>query len=264
MPNATKRYDADALLSHMPGGILKWGNTMFFVIAALLLCFAWIFRYPQTVQTAFSILHSAEPEVVYAPENGLLTTPLRPDSAQVQKGDTLALLESRDAAGHVVKTALTSPLQGRAEQYLTIQAGDNVQKNQPLFVVSSEQRGPVSAEIRLPVAVIGKIKPGRQTMLHFEAYPSDVYGVVPAMVQEIGKVSLNGVFTVRLGLPEGLKTTRQILLDPRISAGGRAEIVVDNPRLIENLIQPLQMILNKQKQQHTPEKEHPKFTKKGD
>ncbi len=266
MPNATKRYDADALLSQMPGGILKWGNSMFLFITAALLCFAWVFRYPQTVQTAFHVIRSAEPVIVYAPENGRMAAPLRPDSVQVQKGDTLAVLEYSDDAGNVVKRALKSPQQGWAEQYLTIEAGDRVQKNEPLFVISNENEGPVSAMVQLPVAVIEKIKPGQQAMLHFEAYPSEVFGIVRAAVQDIGKILENGVFTVRLRLPAGLQTTQRTVLDPKIGTGGRAEIMVDNPRLIEKMIQPLQMILNRQKQQQNREKEYPvspKFTKQG-
>lgn len=265
MPDPIRqRYDADALLRQMPGGILHWGNTMFLIATLVLLAIAWFVRYPQTIQAAFSLPVSTQPEVIVAPEDGHITRLLYADSSFVHSGDTLALIEHCNTAGALQTYPVVCGQEGILSIYLPLQIREKVQKKQPLFVVTQEKSAPSTVMAYLPASAIGYIHPGQEALLHFDAYAPETYGSVRADVQNIGKTAVDNHFAVRLSLPEGLATNRHISIDPAFGISGRAEIVINNPRLIEKIIQPLQMLLNKQQKTAKTDSSKPLYTQKGD
>ena len=261
--NIRQRYDADALLSQMPGGILKWGNTMFLIVTGVLLALAWFVRYPQTVQTAFTIPASAQPDVLRSPVEGRLIMRCCADSSYVQAGDTLGIIEYRNEHGLIETLPLKNTQDGRMRAYLPIERNEKVDKNQPLFVITTENALPASVVIQLPAGAIGHIQVGQEALLHFDAYAPETYGSVRARVQDISAMAVDEHFAVRLNLPEGLVSNRQIALNPAFGISGRTEIIVDNPRLIEKVVQPLQMLLDRQRQQTKTDPTTPRYTKKG-
>ncbi|MBL7782949.1 MAG: hypothetical protein JNM22_17095 [Saprospiraceae bacterium] len=265
MPDPIRqRYDADALLSQMPGGILKWGNTMFLIATGVLLALAWFIRYPQTVQTAFTIPASAQPELVRTPVEGRLIQRCCADSSYVLAGDTLGIIECRNEQGVNQIFPLKSVQEGRMTAYLPVQVNEKVEKNQPLFVITRENAAPTAVVVQLPASVIGHIQADQEALLYFDAYAPETYGSVQARVQDIGKIAIDDQITVRLAMTEGLVSNRQIALNPAFGISGRAEIIIDNPRLIEKVVQPLQMLLNRQRQQAKQDSTKPLYTQKGD
>jgi hypothetical protein len=55
MPGSTpeikvRSEEIHEILSHMPHWIIRWGITLLFTLLSMLLLFAWLLKYPDTVQ----------------------------------------------------------------------------------------------------------------------------------------------------------------------------------------------------------------------
>lgn len=265
--NGTARFNADKLLSQMPGGILKWGNMVFLIVVAALLLLAWSLRYPQVIQGAFTLETHANETVVLAPADGWLDKQIVLDSALVLAGSLLAILHTADAEGHELQVRLNSPQNGLVQLDRNFQPGQKITKGTPFCMLRAENHTPATAIMLAPVAIIGKIKAGQMVLLRFEGYPTEDFGVVKASVESIGKLPSEHNCRVYLSLPNPLTTTQKATISPGFGMRGTAEIIVDNPRLLERMIQPLKMILDRQRAQSTAQNRPvvtPQFTQKGD
>lgn len=265
-PDSTP-FNADALLSQMPGGILRWGNTMFLIVISVLLLIAWTVRYPQFIRAPFVLETDAFSTSVYAPADGQIGQLAVPDSVEVKAGALLLTLQSRDAAGKDIIDSIKSPQNGLLQQQRAFQSGMNISKGTPLFMLKKACQQPLTARMLVPHATIGKIRIGQPVLLHFEAYPTEEFGVVRAVVQDIGQLPVEQGYIVYLSLPSPLKTSQNMLIQANLGVRGAAEIMLDNPRLLERLIQPLKMFRDQQRIRQAAQSKHSnttQYSQKGD
>lgn len=102
--------------------------------------------------------------------------------------------------------------------------------------VSSESIG----EIAIPVAGSGKIKKGQQVNVFIANYPYSEYGYVTGFIDSINEIpDANGNYQVTVLFPDGMKTNYGNSLRAWQVMTGTAEIVLENKRLTEKLLQSL-------------------------
>lgn len=101
-------------------------------------------------------------------------------------------------------------------------------------------------QVVVPPRFAAKIGPGQSATLQFAAWPASDVGFVLATVSKLTPLPEAGQIIATLHLPQGLQTNRGIHLDPLLAQKGLAEIVVSNHRLLEQWLQPLRLILEKQ------------------
>lgn len=262
--NTTTRFDADALLSQMPRGILRWGSTVFLLVTAGLLAMAWYIRYPQTIDAPFVL--ETDVSFLFATDNGQLGELPPADSSLVKKGDLLAVLLKTDASAHTICDSIKSPVDGLLQYHRKLERGCKIKEGEPLFLVKNQQQANASARLQVPAAAIGKIQVGRHVLLYFENYPVEEFGTVSAQVAGIGKIPVDNNYIIYLELPETLETSQKVKISSAPVLRGHAAVLIDNPRLLERLIQPLKMILDKQRAEQAARQEktsNPQYSQKG-
>lgn len=112
-----------------------------------------------------------------------------------------------------------------------------------LFTVVPDETGKISGRILAPAIGLGKIEPGQQVNIKVDNYPFMEYGILSGSVLSISKipvVSEQGTFyPVNVDLPDKLVTNYNRELSYSLQMQGNAEIIIQNRRVIELLIEPL-------------------------
>lgn len=86
--------DVQEILETIPGTLIRWGNTLFLVLAVLVLSLAWFIRYPDVIAGKAVITTEEAPVREYAKTSGKLTNILVENEQQVVDGQPLAIIEN--------------------------------------------------------------------------------------------------------------------------------------------------------------------------
>src|SRR5690554_183532 len=110
-----------------------------------------------------------------------------------------------------------------------------------VFTVVPDETGKISGRILAPAIGLGKIEPGQQVNIKVDNYPFMEYGILSGSVLSISKipvVSEQGTFyPVNVDLPDKLVTNYNRELSYSLQMQGNAEIIIQNRRVIELLIE---------------------------
>jgi HlyD family secretion protein len=83
-----------ALLSHRPPFVVRWGITLFCLLAALLLAAAWFIRYPDRVSATGQLMAANSPKTLLVKTNGRLMHLMNQDGDWLKEGSLIAVMES--------------------------------------------------------------------------------------------------------------------------------------------------------------------------
>ena len=98
-------------------------------------------------------------------------------------------------------------------------------------------------EIKIPALGSGKIKTGQQVNVFIANYPYSEYGYVIGTIDYINETpDADGNYQVLVLFPNGMKTNYGNSLRAWQVMTGTAEIVLENKRLTEKLLQPFNLI----------------------
>lgn len=101
----------------------------------------------------------------------------------------------------------------------------------------------VIGKIELPMLKAGKVQKGQRINIRLKNYPYMEYGVLVGEVSNIAEVSNNSQYVVTVKLPQNLKTSYNIQLRFFQEMEGNAEIVTENLRLIQRVVNPLRSLV---------------------
>ena len=98
-------------------------------------------------------------------------------------------------------------------------------------------------EIKIPATGSGKIMPGQQVNVFIANYPYSEYGYVTGVIDRIDETpDENGNYLITVAFPNGMKSSYGHNLRAWKVMTGTAEIVLENKRLTEKLLQPFRLI----------------------
>lgn len=103
-------------------------------------------------------------------------------------------------------------------------------------------RGPLQAELTVPSAGVGQIKPGHPVKLLYDSLPYQRHGVRRATVRWVSPASVGAHFRVFADIEDGAITVKG---EPRAltaGMGGRADVVVGRRSLITYAFEPLRQL----------------------
>lgn len=89
------------------------------------------------------------------------------------------------------------------------------------------------------------VEPGQAAHIKLVSYPFHEYGVLRGTIEKKFGVQKNGKFKILILLPNGLATTHRRAIPHYENMTGTAEIVVQNPRLINRIFSSFFKILRK-------------------
>lgn len=94
----------------------------------------------------------------------------------------------------------------------------------------------VYLETLVPQAGLGKVVPGQQVLLRFDAYPWQEFGIVKGSIGYISPVPVDsGYYLAKVVLPQGLHTNYNTTIPFKEGLIAHSEIVTKDLRLAENL-----------------------------
>lgn len=86
--------EVQEILSFVPGWMIRWGNTLIFILILGLLLISWFIKYPDTIATEIVVTTSIPPEKIYAKSTGQLDVILVSDNENVTKDKILSIIEN--------------------------------------------------------------------------------------------------------------------------------------------------------------------------
>lgn len=142
---------------------------------------------------------------------------------------------------------LTSPIDGIATFTRFWSANQSVTKDEPVITVVPPDHGKYIGRITLRMQRSGKVVPGRLVNIKLAGYPYLEYGMVRGVVKSKSLVPSEDAYIIEIDLPDGLTTLYGRKLEFTQSMQGTAEIITDDIRLLQKIINPFRYIVSRNK-----------------
>jgi len=142
---------------------------------------------------------------------------------------------------------LISPLDGLVSFTRFWKANQSVVKDEPVINVVPLETGNFLGRINLKMQRSGKVKSGQKVNIKLSGYPYLEYGMVRGVVKSKSLVPSGDAYIIEIDLPEGLKTLYGIKLDFTQNMQGTAEIITEDIRLLQKIVNPFRYLISKNK-----------------
>ena len=120
-----------------------------------------------------------------------------------------------------------------------------VMKDEPVLNVIPHNTGSYVGRVSLKMQRSGKVKPGQQVNIKLSSFPYLEYGMVRGIVRTKSLVPSIDTYIIEIDLPDGLTTLYGRKLEFTQNMSGTAEILTDDLRLLQKLINPLKYLITK-------------------
>jgi multidrug resistance efflux pump len=142
---------------------------------------------------------------------------------------------------------LISPIDGIASFTKFWSANQSVVKDEPVVSVVPLEAGSFLGRINLKMERSGKVKTGMLVNIKLSGYPYLQYGMVRGIVKSKSLVPASDAYVIEIELPEGLTTLYGTKLDFTQNMQGTAEIITENIRLLQKIVNPFRYMVSKNK-----------------
>jgi HlyD family secretion protein len=133
------------------------------------------------------------------------------------------------------KYVLIAPVNGILNLYEIRNNNQFLSIEQKAFTVTPKEATNFFAFIQLPVINSGKVQVGQKVIIKLHDYPYTEYGVLEGNVLSITKVPLEGMYLLKVELPNQLKTSINKNLDNRYELTGIAEVITHKRSLLSRM-----------------------------
>jgi multidrug resistance efflux pump len=140
---------------------------------------------------------------------------------------------------------LVSPVDGVVSFTKFWSANQSVVKDEPVLTIVPFVTGNFLGRINLKMLRSGKVKTGQSVNIKLSGFPYLEYGMVRGKVKSISLVPSGDSYVIEIELPEGLKTLYGINLEFTQNMQGTAEIITENVRLLQKLINPFRYMITR-------------------
>jgi HlyD family secretion protein len=142
---------------------------------------------------------------------------------------------------------LVSPIDGYVSFTKFWSANQSVVKDEPVVSIVPLKPGNFLGRINLKMQRSGKVKPGMLVNIKLSGYPYLEYGIVRGRVKSKSLVPSGDAYVIDIELQDGLKTLYGNTLDFTQNMQGTAEIITENIRLLQKIINPFRYLISKNK-----------------
>ncbi len=142
---------------------------------------------------------------------------------------------------------LISPIDGVATFTRYWSANQSVKKDEPVLTVVPADQGKYIGRITLKMQRSGKVNQGRLVNIKLSGYPYLEYGMVRGVVKSKSLVPSGDAYIIEIDLPDGLTTLYGRNLDFAQNMQGTAEIITDDIRLLQKIINPFRYMVSRNK-----------------
>lgn len=123
-----------------------------------------------------------------------------------------------------------------ANQYVTV--------GELVFIILPQKPDIPIGRALLPASGAGKVEVGQKVYVRLDNYPDKEYGFLTGYVSNISEIPDNeSNYFVEIKFPDGLRTNYHKTLPLSKQMVGTAQIIVDDKRLIETIVEPISKII---------------------
>ncbi len=122
-----------------------------------------------------------------------------------------------------------------------------VMKDEPVLNVIPHETGSFLGRINLKMQRSGKVKPGQKVNIKLSSYPYLEYGMVRGVIRTKSLVPSGDFYIIEIDLPDGLTTLYGKKLEFTQNMSGTAEIMTEDLRLLQKLVNPIRYLASKNK-----------------
>jgi HlyD family secretion protein len=142
---------------------------------------------------------------------------------------------------------LIAPFKGFVSFTKFWSANQSVLKDEPVVSIVPLETGSFLGRITLKMQRSGKVKTGQAVNIKLSGYPYLQYGIVRGRVKSKSLVPSGDAYIIDIELPAGLRTLYGQELDFTQNMQGTAEIITENIRLLQKIINPFRYLVTKNK-----------------
>jgi HlyD family secretion protein len=142
---------------------------------------------------------------------------------------------------------LISPIDGVVSFTRFWSANQSVLKDEPVINIVPPETGIFLGRINLKMQRSGKVKTGQAVNIKLSGYPYLEYGMVRGIVKSKSLVPTGDAYIIEVELPDGLSTLYGTKLDFTQNMQGSAEIITEDVRLLQKIINPFRHLISKNK-----------------
>jgi multidrug resistance efflux pump len=142
---------------------------------------------------------------------------------------------------------LMAPVDGIVSFTRFWNANQSVVKDEPVLTVVPLVTGSFLGRINLKMQRSGKVKPGQKVNIKLSGYPYLEYGMVRGIIKSISLVPSRDSYIIEIDLPDGLTTLYGLKLDFTQNMQGTAEIITEDIRLLQKIVNPFRYMLSRNK-----------------
>lgn len=143
------------------------------------------------------------------------------------------------------KYLLISPVSGTVTFTKFWSVNQIVNEDEPVLSIVPLEAGEYVGRITLKMNRSGKVKAGQEVNIKLSGYPYLEYGMVKGKVKSKSLVPSGDSYIIELTLTDGLKTLYGKKLDFNQNMQGTAEIITDDLRLLQKIMNPFRYLLSR-------------------
>lgn len=214
------------IMHRTPNWLTSWGITVLLAIVVLVLTGASYIAYPDTATADVVVELRSKPITITAPASATIDQILIRNHLPIVPGTPILTWTNGDT--------LRASIAGTA--YVMVPPG-TVSELMPNEVIAIlvPSNGPYRVRGHLPVSGAGKVRIGQQVSIQLDAYPHREFGSLPAVVETVSPVDVNGHYEIRFALQNGLVTQTGHRIDGRISLRGKATILTNERSMLSRI-----------------------------
>jgi len=138
---------------------------------------------------------------------------------------------------------LISPVEGIVSFTKFWSANQSVIKDEPVVSIVPLETGNYLGRINLRMLRSGKVKTGQLVNIKLSGYPYLEYGMVRGIIKSKSLVASGDSYVIEIELPDGLTTLYGKKLDFTQNMQGTAEIITENTRLLQKIVNPFRYMI---------------------
>ena len=142
---------------------------------------------------------------------------------------------------------LVSPIEGIVSFTKFWSVNQSVLKDEPVINIVPLDAGSYLGRINLKMQRSGKVKTGQLVNIKLSGYPYLEYGMVRGIVKSKSLVPTGDAYIIEIELPDGLNTLYGIKLDFTQNMSGTTEIISEDLRLLQKIVNPFRYMVSKNK-----------------
>lgn len=142
---------------------------------------------------------------------------------------------------------LVSPIEGIVSFTKFWSVNQSVLKDEPVINIVPLDAGSYLGRINLKMQRSGKVKTGQLVNIKLSGYPYLEYGMVRGIVKSKSLVPTGDAYIIEIELPDGLSTLYGRKLDFTQNMSGTAEIISEDLRLLQKIVNPFRYMVSKNK-----------------